>query len=100
MAGRRTTLPHLRASPSVNRDSTSNPCGDLTSEEPAVASDELLASAGFRYATLLLDGDEEGRAAIPDALDRLGRTLYVRALELPDGVKPDTMSDAVIERLQ
>ncbi len=60
----------------------------------------LIAKSGFRFVTLLLDGDEEGQNAIPGALDILGRKVYTRALELSDGIKPDTMPKEKLDELR
>ena len=60
----------------------------------------LLRNAGFRFVTLLLDGDEEGRNATPEALNMLGRHLYVRTLELPEGDKPDSMPESILDELR
>ncbi len=59
----------------------------------SAAQAELVRKAGFSYAILLLDGDEVGRAAAPEAAFALSQHVYVRTMELPDGVKPDTVSD-------
>ena len=60
---------------------------------------ERLAEAGFRYAVLLLDGDEAGRLATPAAARTLSEHLYVKTMVLPEGTKPDTMDEAMIDRL-
>ena len=70
--------------------------GRTVSEEQA----KLIVDAGFRFVTLLLDGDEEGRSSIPDALNILGRHVYARAQELADGEKPDSMPDEKIDALR
>ncbi|MEM9316067.1 MAG: CHC2 zinc finger domain-containing protein [Pseudomonadota bacterium] len=61
---------------------------------------KLIASAGFRHAVLILDGDEAGRQARPGVLSVLSQHVYVRSLELEDGVKPDTMDDELVNRLR
>ncbi|MEL7282607.1 MAG: CHC2 zinc finger domain-containing protein [Pseudomonadota bacterium] len=58
-----------------------------------------LAQAGFRHAVLILDGDEAGRLATPAALHILSQSLYVRTLVLTEGIKPDTMDEAIVRRL-
>lgn len=60
----------------------------------------LIRDSGYRYAILLLDGDEGGRKATSAILDILAREVYVRVKELPDGVKPDTMSEDLVEDLR
>lgn len=59
-----------------------------------------LAHAGFRYAMLILDGDDAGRAATPEVAHVLSQHLYVKTLDLPDGIKPDTMEETIINRLR
>lgn len=61
---------------------------------------ELIRDAGFKFVTLLLDGDETGRNAAREIVPALARTVYVRTIELPDDVKPDTMSEAFLDRLR
>lgn len=59
-----------------------------------------LAEAGFRYALVLLDGDEGGREAIPAVVSVLSHHLYVKTISLSDGVKPDTMPQELVDRLR
>ena len=61
---------------------------------------ELVKACGFRFVTLLLDGDEPGRDAVPPILDVLTRHVYVRNLVLPDGEKPDTMPEHRLNSLR
>ena len=61
---------------------------------------ELVRATGFKFVTLLLDGDEPGRKAAPDILMMLARQVYVRVIELPEGVKPDKMSGDYLDRLR
>lgn len=51
----------------------------------------------FKKVVLMFDGDDAGRAATDDCLQRLGRRLWVKAISLPDGVQPDQLS---IEEIQ
>lgn len=60
----------------------------------------LLTDAGFKYALLILDSDEAGRNATPAAVHTLSQSLYVKTLVLPEGVKPDTMDQTMIDRLR
>ena len=60
---------------------------------------EAVRAAGFRFVTLLLDGDDAGRKVPPEILATLARQVYVRQVELPDGLKPDTMPESWFERL-
>jgi DNA primase len=49
--------------------------------------------------TLLFDGDAAGRACTEEVLRRLGRQVYVRAVDLLDTVQPDHLGDEEIRRL-
>lgn len=60
--------------------------------------EELLVQ-NFWKVFLLFDGDDAGRACTDDCLKRLGRRMWVRALELPDGIQPDQMSRGDLENL-
>ncbi len=60
---------------------------------------ELLADH-FAEVVVMLDGDEAGRNASVEILDRLQRIVYrVRAVSLEDGVQPDTLTPDEIRRL-
>jgi DNA primase len=61
---------------------------------------ELVVSAGFKFVTVILDGDDAGRKAIPEVVTTLARKVYVRTIELPEGIKPDTMSVEYLDRLR
>lgn len=61
---------------------------------------DLLTSQGYRYATVIYDGDEQGRTGATAVVDLLSRHLYVRRFDLPEGIKPDTMSDDWLSRLR
>ncbi len=60
----------------------------------------LIKPAGFHFVTVLLDGDEAGRQSAPGVLAEVGRHVYVRTLELPEGTKPDTMPESWFEHLR
>ncbi len=60
----------------------------------------LIRTAGFRFVTVLFDGDEGGRSGIDQALPVLGRQVYARALELPEGEKPDSLPEAFFNALR
>ncbi len=75
-------------------------CVALMGTAVSAAQARLLRVAGFRFVTLILDGDEGGREATPAAVDVLARQVYVRVLELPDGQKPDTMPMQAVEALR
>lgn len=60
----------------------------------------LIAASGFRYVTVIFDGDDGGRSGIDQALPVLGRHVYVRTIELEDGVKPDSMPETIVASLK
>ena len=45
----------------------------------------------LRFVTVMLDGDEAGRKAAPAVAAALARHWWVRIVELPDGMEPDTL---------
>jgi len=67
------------------------PCVGLLGSTLSVEQEELLCK-NFDQVVLLFDGDTAGRKATDDCLLRLGRRVYVRAIELPDGQQPDSLS--------
>jgi len=60
---------------------------------------ELLTTQGYRYATVIFDGDDQGRTGAKHVVELLSQHLYARRFDLPDGIKPDTMSDDWLSRL-
>ncbi len=60
---------------------------------------EKLLCGSFQMAALMFDGDEAGRGVMDDCLRRLGRKLWVRAVDLPNGQQPDMLSEPVLEQL-
>lgn len=70
--------------------------GTVISEEQV----GLLTRSGYRYATVIFDGDDQGRSGSTAVVDTLSQHLYVRRLDLPDDVKPDTMSMDWLARLK
>jgi len=76
------------------------PAAALMGTSLSHAQAELVRKAGFRYAILLLDGDMAGREAAPDAAFVLSQHVYVRTMELPDGVKPDTVSEDFLNQFR
>lgn len=58
-----------------------------------------LAEAGFRFAVVILDGDEAGRSATPDVVHVLSQHVYVKTVVLPEGTKPDTMDEDLVAQL-
>ena len=67
------------------------PCVALLGSSLSENQTDLLATY-FRRAILLLDGDKSGRQGTDDSLKRLGRRMFVKALELPEGKQPDMLS--------
>ena len=59
---------------------------------------QLVREAGFKFITQLLDGDEAGRAAAKENAHILAQHVYVRTIELPDGEKPDTVSEDFLKQ--
>lgn len=60
---------------------------------------DLLVDAGVKNCILIFDGDDGGRAGVEQALPILAKRLFVRTIVLEDGVKPDTMDEALIDGL-
>ena len=46
----------------------------------------------LRSILICLDGDEAGRTATEEIVRRLTRKLFVKVIDLPDGVQPDHLS--------
>ena len=46
----------------------------------------------FHSLVLCLDGDEAGRTATEDIVRRLVRKVFIKIIDLPDGVQPDHLS--------
>ena len=67
------------------------PCVALLGSQLTREQEELLSNH-FQHIVLLLDGDDAGRGATDDCLKRLGRRLFIKAHELPEGQQPDTLS--------
>lgn len=61
---------------------------------------EQIVGSNIKFVTVIFDGDEAGHTGAKDAATKLSEHLYVRQLVLPDGIKPDTMSDEYLARLQ
>jgi DNA primase len=54
--------------------------------------EELIAER-FGCVTVMMDGDEAGRKAQEDIVKKLSRRLFVRVIELPDGMQPDRLTE-------
>lgn len=63
---------------------------------------ERLLTQSHDQILLMLDGDEAGRKATEEIMLRLGRTVWVKSVSLPDGAQPDQLSadelDAVLKK--
>ena len=66
------------------------PCVALMGSSMSDEQEKLLADH-FTAAWLMLDGDDAGRDAIRKIAPRLARKMFVRIVELPDGMQPDMM---------
>ena len=60
---------------------------------------ELLAHAKARHITVLLDGDDPGREAAEKVAGAIANVAWSRIVHLPEGVQPDTIDRAQLERL-
>ena len=60
---------------------------------------DLLVDAGVKNCILIFDGDNGGRAGFDQALPILAKRLFVRTIVLEEGIKPDTMDEALINDL-
>ena len=59
----------------------------------------LLRERGVRFVTLLLDGDDTGRRGREAVLPDFAAAFFVRAPFLPDGEKPDTLTEQQLREL-
>lgn len=67
------------------------PCVALMGSTLSVEQERLLC-LHFTGALLMFDGDEAGRAATDECLLRLGRKLWVKGIQLPEGSQPDSLT--------
>ena len=67
------------------------PCVALMGSQLSERQEELLGEY-FKRVVICLDGDEAGCSGRDDTLKRLGRRMFVRAVDLPEGEQPDTVS--------
>ena len=56
----------------------------------------LLAHPSARILSLMLDGDEAGRAATEELLVRLSKRFFVKTTWLPDDEEPDTVDEHLL----
>ena len=62
--------------------------------------ERLLAEVGHaRFVTVLLDGDPAGRNAAAEIVPRLAGKRFVRRIDLPDGLQPDTIDPEELAEL-
>ena len=54
---------------------------------------EELIVQHFSYVTILMDGNDAGRAVQEEALNRLSRKVFVGVKELPEGMEPDQLQE-------
>ncbi len=61
---------------------------------------QLLEASGAQYLTVLLDGDDAGRSAIPAMMELLCHSpLRAKFAVLPDGSQPDTVDETILREL-
>lgn len=65
--------------------------GDSISQEHI----QLLTASGITHVTVLYDGDEGGRSGTELAVEVLSRNMFVRAIDLEDGIKPEDRKSVV-----
>lgn len=70
----------------------------LMGKELSPAQEALLVQHAERV-VVMLDGDAPGRKAQEEIVNRLARRVWVRAIELPEGTQPDTVSQEDLRRL-
>ena len=59
----------------------------------------MLIAGGITHVTLILDGDDAGRAASLKASSMLAEHLFVHSIVLQNGEKPDSMLTEIISQL-
>ena len=72
------------------------PCVALMGVSISDAQIELLKKAGIECVVVVMDGDDAGRKACQAILRRLARHVFVRAIDLPDGVSPDEADEDLL----
>jgi DNA primase len=58
----------------------------------------LLREMGVRRAVLVMDGDEEGQAVVPDMVAALTPALFVHAVTLPEDADPASIPEADLQQ--
>jgi DNA primase len=74
------------------------PCVALMGCSMSEAQEELLVKH-FNSAWLMLDGDEAGWKAATECVTRMGRRMWVRLAEVPEGKHPDQLPTEEIRQL-
>ena len=75
------------------------PCVSTFGDSVSEAQAELLVQHGVKNVILIYDGDEGGRIGTRSSLPILAKRLFARTVALEDDVKPDTMSDEIMDTL-
>ncbi|MCI5040723.1 CHC2 zinc finger domain-containing protein [Cognatishimia sp. D5M38] len=75
------------------------PCVALMGSHARQTQLDLIVTSGFKRAYVVLDGDEAGRLGAEKATIDLAGYMMVRRIDLPDGIKPDTMDQKWIDQL-
>ena len=63
------------------------------------AEQEELLTEHFERVVLLFDGDDAGRSATEDCLERLSRRVFVKAVDLEEGKQPDDLTAEDLRKL-
>lgn len=74
------------------------PCVALMGSSMSSEQEALLVSR-FKHAVLLFDGDEAGTLCANECLNRLGRRMWVRAVDLAEGQQPDSLAAGQVGEL-
>ena len=60
----------------------------------------LLLEGGIRSVIVMLDGDDEGQAAMETLVPRLASHFFTRCIVLPEGNKPDDVDQSVLKEVK
>ena len=60
----------------------------------------LLQEGGIRSVIVILDGDDEGQAAMETMVPRLASHFFTRSIRLPEGKKPDDCDLALLAKVK
>jgi DNA primase len=74
------------------------PCVAMMGCSMSEAQEELLVKR-FERAWFMLDGDEAGRKAAAEYVTRIGRRMWVRMADVPEGKQPDQLSTDEIRQI-